>query len=215
MKKELSYLVSPVREATPEQSGIVSRHAQSLQEQGIRVFNPARDAPQKDQTGFNIVRSEVNFLNRMVGRGVVDIFWNLGGKPSEGSRVDVGIAFGLNLPMNLVTVFNEDQPPTGPQVAYRIIREVTGNRLDQQATQTALGFLSEMTQQEEAVINWNVDMRGEVEEWQRIRLGLALACLAQNPNFKIKLGNLIGLDPPGKSYVKVISELERRSSVSS
>lgn len=214
MTKEMAYVLSPVRGVTPEQSEFIAGHVESRQKQGVRVFNPIKDAPQEDKTGFNIVRAEVDFLNRMVGSGVVDILWNLGGKPSEGSRVDVGIALGLNLPMNLVTVFNEDQPPTGPQVAYRIIREITENLADQPTTETALEILNQMSEQEEATIDWNVDMMGEVEEWQRIRLGLALACLKQNPNFKIKMGTLIGLDPPDKkSYPKVISELERRSSL--
>jgi len=214
MTEKMVYILSPVRGVTPEQSEVISRHTRLLQEQGVRVFNPVVDAPQQDQTGFNIVRAEVDFLNRMVGGGIVDILWNLEGKPSEGSRVDVGIALGLNLDMNLVHVFGRDHASSGPQVAYRIIREITDPLPEKPTAQTALELLAKMSQDEEATIDWNVDMTGEAEEWQRIRLGLALACLKQNPNFKIKMGTLIGMDPPDKkSYPKVISELKRRSSL--
>jgi len=202
------YVLAPVRNVTSDQSLIIASHVQFRQEQGAKVFNPVVDAPQQDETGFNIVKAEVNFLNRMAGNGAVDILWNLGGNPSEGSRVDVGFALAFNLDMNLVTVFNRDQPPVGPQVAYQIVQEVTNNLPHQPYAQKAVDLLVEMSQAEEAVIDWNIAMIGEVEEWQRIRLGLALACFSQNPDFKIKLGNLVGIDPPGKkSYPKVIAEI--------
>jgi len=53
-------------------------------------------------------------------------------------------------------------------------------------------------------------MLWEDQEWQRIYLGLALGCWAQNPNIRIKLGKLMGIDPPDKkSYPKAIKEIER------
>jgi len=213
-KEKLLYVLSPVRGVTPDQSEFIARHVQSRKDLGFRVFNPVEDAPQQDETGFNIVMAELNFLHqasRSEG-GAVDILWNLGGKPSEGSRVDVGMAIGLDLDLNLIEVFNQDQPPSGPQIAYRIIEEIVNDLPSKPNLETAFNLLDQMKKDGQATIDWDVAMTGEEQEWQRIRLGLALSCQAWDPAFKIKMGNLVGLDPVGiKSYPKVISELERRS----
>lgn len=204
MSKELVYVISPVRQVTEEQAAEIESHVESLREQGFRVFNPVEDAPQDDATGYNIVMAELKFLHKAsLEGGRVDILWNLGGKPSEGSRVDVGMAVALGLKLNLVGVFNADNP-TGPEVAYRIILKMDREMPRLQDT------LQEFEKNGEAVIDWNIEMIGEEGEWQRIRLGLALGCMARNPDFRISLGKLTGIDPPDKkSYPKVIKELEK------
>lgn len=204
MSAERVYVLSPVRQVTEEQAAQIAKHVETLHKQDIRVFNPVDDAPQDDATGYNIVMAELNFLHKTAEEGGrVDILWNLGGKPSEGSRVDVGMAIGLGLPLNLVDVFNEENPE-GPQVTYRIINN------DIRDISKLSDVYLEVQQSENVVIDWNTEMVGEEEEWQRIRLGLALGCWAQNPNVKIKLGKLTGIDPPDKkSYPKVIREIEK------
>jgi hypothetical protein len=200
------YILSPVRQVTPEQSAVINHHIQKVKDNGDHVFNPMENAPQDDPTGYNIVMAELPALYKAAQNGGrVDILWNLGGKPSEGSRVDLGMTVALGLEYKLIAVFNRENP-TGPQVAYKIISNETEqvNKLQE--------MLANILKSDEIVIDWNIDMTTEEEEWQRIRLGLALGCLTKNPNLKIKLGELRGEDPPQKSYPKVIREIERRQS---
>lgn len=205
MSKELVYVLSPVRQVTPDQTAEINKHVDFLHEQGFQPFYPAEDAPQKDATGYNIVMAELGFLKKVAQEGGrVDIFWNLGGVPSEGSRVDVGMAIALGLKINLVTVFNKENP-TGPQETYRIIRNLDND------TTVLKRWADDIEKFGEIEIDWNVEMIDDKDEWQRIYLGMALGCKARNPDFKIKLGTLTGIDPPGKkSYPKVIMEIEKR-----
>ena len=201
------YILAPVRQATQEQTAIKDQHVQKVKDEGDIVFNPMEDAPQQDPTGYNIVMTELPALYKAAQNGGrTDILWNLGGIPSECSRVDLGMTFSLELEYRLVTVFNKENP-TGPQVAYKIISgaESEIKRLNE--------LLADMVKKGEAVIDWDIEMATEEQEWQRIKLGLALGCVAKNPNFKIKLGELRGEDPPDKkSYPKVMREIERRQS---
>ena len=201
---KLVYVLSPVRQVTDEQRAEILKHVELLKNEGFKVFDPHDDAPQKDETGYNIVVQELNFLYRIAQEGgKVDVLWNLGGTPSEGSRVDVGIAKALGLELNLVQVFDKENP-TGPQAAYQILQKNCQYMLTMQ------NMLRRIKRREEAIIDWNTEMRGEVEEWQRIRLGLALGLWVQNPNIRIKLGRLTGIDPPDKkSYPKVMREIEK------
>jgi len=199
------YILSPVRQATSEQTAIKDRHVQKIKDAGDEVFNPMEDAPQDDPTGYNIVMAELRALYKVEQNGGrVDIFWNLGGKPSEGSRVDLGMTFALGLEYKLVTVFNKENP-TGPQVAYKIISDNAGQVSKLQT------MLANILISNDVVIDWDIEMTTEEEEWQRLRLGLALGCLTRNPNLKIRLGELRGEDPSDKkSYPKVMREIERR-----
>jgi hypothetical protein len=208
------YLVSPVRHVTPSQTAVIQSYKDSLANE--IVFNPIEDAPQDDSTGHGIVMAELNFLHQAAqsGNGRVDVLWNAGGTPSEGSRVDVGMAIALALPLNLVTIFNEDEP-SGPQVTLNLLKEICNPPSEGKpsAVTRLNGELERIQSSQEVIIDWSMNMDGEEEEWQRLRLGLALGCLAQNPNLKIKMGTLEGFDPPDKkSYPKVIAEIERLQS---
>jgi hypothetical protein len=201
--EKLVYLLSPVRNVTEEQALIIAEHAKSLNEPGIRLFNPVDDAPQQDATGYNIVMAELNFLHEAAKNGGrVDVLWNAGGTPSEGSRVDVGMALSLGLPLNLVYVFNEENP-TGPQIGF--------NLLNGWGEENVKKVINDIQCSDLVLIDWNIEMSTEEQEWQRIYLGIALGELAKNPNLKIKLGDVVGIDPPEKkSYIKVIKEIEAR-----
>lgn len=207
-KEKQVYILSPVRQVTPEQSAIIAQHVQKVKDDGDNVFNPIENAPQNDPTGYNIVMTELTALHKASqDGGRVDILWNLGGTPSEGSRVDLGMAVALGLEYKLITVFNRENP-TGPQAAYQII----SNETDQ--VNTLHSMLENILKNKEVVIDWDTEMKTEEQEWQRIKLGLAIGCLAKNPNLKIHLGKLLGEDPPDKkSYPKVIKEIERRQQV--
>jgi len=204
MNKEV-YILSPVRQVTTEQSAVIAQHVQKVKGDGDHVFNPREDAPQLDPTGYNIVMTELAALDQAAkDGGRVDILWNLGGTPSEGSRVDLGMSIALGLEYRLVKKFNEENP-TGPQIAYRII---SNEKVSVEKMHT---MLENLLQSDGVTIDWDTVMITEEQEWQRIRLGLALGCLARNPNLKIRLGELRGEDDPNKkSYPKVIREIERR-----
>lgn len=197
------YLLSPVRNVTEEQAAIIAEHAKSLDVQGIRLFNPVEDAPQEDPTGFYIVMAELNFLREATKNGGrVDVLWNAGGKPSEGSRVDIGMAMALGLELNLVHVFNKENP-TGPQVCFKLINGRFKGKISK--------VIEDIQSSNQVIIDWDIEMKTEEQEWQRIFLGIALGEMAKNPNLKIKLGNVVGIDLPEiKSYVKVIKEIEAR-----
>ena len=121
------------------------------------------------------------------------------------------MAFALDLEFKLVAVFNEEEP-TGPQIGLEILRELDGEK-PLNVIWEIYSELSKIKNSREVVIDWDTEMIGSEQEWQRIRLGLALGCMAINPNLKIKMGNLIGIDPEDKkSYPKVIREIEKLQS---
>jgi len=201
--EKLVYLLSPVRNVTEEQALTIAEHTKSLDVPEIRLFNPVKDAPQQDATGYNIVMAELNFLHEAAkSGGRVDILWNAGGTPSEGSRVDIGIALALGLDLNLIHIFNNENP-TGPQICFKMI---TGMYVED--VEKTKGVIQNSNQ---VLIDWDMEMKTEEQEWQRIFLGIALGEMAKNPQLKIKLGEVIGIDPPEKkSYVKVVKEIEAR-----
>ena len=202
-KQTLVYLLSPVRNVTKEQEYIISEYAKSLDAPEIRLFNPVKDAPQHDETGYNIVMAELNFLHEAaLNGGRVDVLWNMGGTPSEGSRVDIGMALSLGVATNLVHVFNSEEP-TGPQLGYKLLR---GERKI-----SVKDIVDDIQSCREVIIDWDMEMVTEEQEWLRIFLGIALGEKIKNPSLKIILGDVVGVDPQDKkSYVKVIKEIERR-----
>jgi len=199
------YLLSPVRKVTPDQAKTIASHAKKLEMAGAVLFNPIDDAPQQDTTGYNIVVAELRFLHEAAKNGGrVDVLWNAGGDPSEGSRVDVGIALALGLELNLVEVFNVEEP-TGPQVCFGLLKG------SQKEIQMIADSFNKMRKDGQVELDWDIVMNTEEQERQRILLGLALGQLIQNPDFKINLRSVVGIDPPEKkSYIKVMREIETR-----
>jgi hypothetical protein len=197
------YLLSPVRNVTPEQDVIIQGYAEKLKLAGAVLFNPKKDAPQEDATGYNIVMAELIFLHEAAKNGGrVDILWNAGGKPSEGSRVDVGIALSLGLELNLVEIFNAENP-TGPQMCLRILRGKNSEEVKE--------TIDNVQNCDQVIIDWDMEMKCASQEWQRIYLGIALGQIIQNPHIKLILEKVVGIDPPEKkSYVKVMQEIEAR-----
>ncbi|KKT49740.1 MAG: hypothetical protein UW41_C0002G0016 [Candidatus Collierbacteria bacterium GW2011_GWC2_44_18] len=214
-KEKLVYLISPVRQVTTEQAEEIAKYAETLKAGGVRLFNPVVDAPQQDETGYNIVMAEREFMYQAACHGGrVDILWNAGGTPSEGSRVDLGMAIAFALDFNLAGVFNEDQA-SGTQLGLQIIKEMTKRDPGRSPIlREIFTTLDDMSWSNEITIDWDIEMTTIEQEWQRIYLGLALGVVAMNPNIKIKMGKLKGEDPTEKkSYVKVIKEIERRQGI--
>lgn len=203
LKGKYIYLLSPVRKVTPDQAEKIATHAKYLKESGAILFNPVEDAHQQDATGYNIVMAELNFLYKAAKNGGrVDVLWNAGGDPSEGSRVDVGMALALGLELNLVEVFNAENP-SGPQQGLAFMCGWGGEAVK--------SILEKIRKSDVVIVDWDMEMKTEEQELQRICLGMALGEMVQNPNIKIKLGDLNGIDPPEKkSYVKVMREIMAR-----
>jgi len=201
------YLLSPVRNVPPDQDVIIQGYAEKLKLAGAVSFNPKKDADQLDPTGYNIVMAELNFLHEAAKNGGrVDILWNAGGIPSEGSRVDYGVAVSLGLEINLVGVFDADCP-TGPQKCLSLIsgwgKEIVEDTIEN------------IRNSDQVIVDWDIEMVSDEQEWQRVYLGIALGQMIQNPNLKIILEKVTGIDPPEKkSYVKVMREIEARQSAS-
>lgn len=211
-EKDYVYILSPVRRVTEDQTKAIEDHVLKVRKSGDVVFNPREDAPQADATGYNIVMSELSFLHEASKHnGRIDIFWNLGGNPSEGSRVDIGMGYALGLRFNLIDVFNNDQP-TDPQLTYKIFFDKNYDRNKAKIGQETLEKeMVDMIKARGATIDWDTDMVYEPQEWQRLRLGMSLGLLAKIPGFRIKMGLLNGEDTKEKSYPKVISEIEKRN----
>lgn len=215
MSEKFIYILSPVRNVTPEQESVINGYVGGLKSEGKFVFNPKEDAPQGDETGFNIVMAELNFMHlasSALEGGRIDILWNAGRVISEGSLVDLGIAEALGLPFNLVTIFNENET-SDKQLGLEIIKEELTDSDYAPIFEIIDEMITEIQNSSEITIDWNVGISSEEDQWQRVYLGLALGCMAQNPDLKIKLGKLVGDDPEGKkSYPKVIREIERMQS---
>lgn len=184
------YILSPVRKVTPEQSAIIDAHALKIEEAGDIVFNPKKDA-----TGYEIVMAELKSLHEASKHnGRIDIFWNLEGNSSEGSRVDMGMGFALGLRYNLIAVFNRDQP-AGPQFIYKTFLD---KNIDQNIAKSDQDMFEidmiGMIKARGVTIDWDIEMTNEDQEKQRFYLGMALGLKAKIPEFRIKMGELVGED---------------------
>ena len=197
-ENKLAYILGPVRKIDEEKRLIVADYARNLREEGYRVFDPIKDAPQEDPTGYNIVISELRWLRKMKrasyqGAEVkVPVFWS-DDPPSEGSRVDMGMVLGLKLESELVHEWGD-----GWEKFYALAVNL------QKYVETYI-----QPHRRTGDMIWHVDM-GDNES-ERVKLGLYLALLSRSGGFRLDYFNLIGEDDPHKkSYPKVVSEIQRR-----
>lgn len=212
------YVISSVRGVSELERTEIEQHIRNLRQSGEEVFDPYLDAPQTDTSGLAIILAELNFLVKLSESsdlGRVDIFWN---HTSEGSRVDVGMAIALNLRINLVKIFNENES-SSPQLVLRLITEICelqemSNWPPQKRKEISpdlaktLRYLDEIKNSEQISINWN-SLDSEEAEFQRLILGLSLGTMGKrNKNLKIKIRDVDGyVDPDVKSYPNAISAL--------
>jgi hypothetical protein len=98
------FVISPVRNLTSVQSDEISHYINGLVEKGKTVYWPALHTNQNDNTyGYNICAQNRRAMEQSKE---VHIYWD---KTSEGSKFDLGIAFGLR--KNLVIINLEDVEP--------------------------------------------------------------------------------------------------------
>jgi nucleoside 2-deoxyribosyltransferase len=95
------YIICPVRNATPQQVKMFNDYVRKL-EKNHTVFLPHRDAPQKSETGYEIVESELNFIKSC---DRVDVFWDI---ESKGSHFDLGMCYALRKPIKWCYDFHKD-----------------------------------------------------------------------------------------------------------
>lgn len=94
------FLICPVRNATPSQKKTMASYINSLEKSGNNVFYPARDNPYEftDDVGYDICKTNCEAIKNA---DVVHIFWD---KNSTGSLFDLGSAFALNKPLQIVNI---------------------------------------------------------------------------------------------------------------
>jgi nucleoside 2-deoxyribosyltransferase len=88
-KMKKIFLICPVRNATDEQKQKMAEYIETLENDGMSVYYPARDTKQVDETGgWNICTANKNAI---IAADEVHIFWD---EKSTGSLFDLGMAFG-------------------------------------------------------------------------------------------------------------------------
>lgn len=92
------FLICPVRNATEDQKTAMNNYITSMENNGNKVYYPARDTNQIDSIGFRICND-----NKMAifDADEVHIFWD---KDSKGSLFDLGMAFALDKPLRIVNL---------------------------------------------------------------------------------------------------------------
>ncbi len=105
MQKKKTFLISPVRDLSPDKLKVLSRIVKYLEKRGWQVHWPYRDTDQIDLTGG--LKICQNNMEAIVKADFVHIIWD--GK-SKGCLFDFGIAFALNkivIPLILPALTNE------------------------------------------------------------------------------------------------------------
>lgn len=97
------FLICPVRNASEEQKTRMQEYIINLENQGIKVYYPARDTDQNDKIGFRICTDNKNAI---IEADEVHIFWD---KNSQGSLFDIGITFALNKKIIIVNIDEVEQ----------------------------------------------------------------------------------------------------------
>lgn len=102
------YLICPVRNASPKLLEQMHNTVKELESSGDEVHFPPRDVNQNDPTGAGICRHHLSAM-KLADR--VDVFWD---NTSNGSYFDLGMAYALGKPINIIKLF----PGTDIEDAY-------------------------------------------------------------------------------------------------
>jgi len=113
-----TFLIAPVRGVEPEKyRDIVAQ----LEQEGWRVYWPARDTDQSDQVGLRIC--EANRL-AIEAAECVHLIWD---GHSHGCLFDLGVAFALRKPIHLISA-----PPPTPDKSFQNVMRALGEALDEE-----------------------------------------------------------------------------------
>lgn len=92
------FLICPVRNATESQRQQMDTWIAQKESDGDAVYYPARDTNQNDSIGYRICRDNRHAL---ASADKIAIFWD---KTSQGSLFDLGMAFALEKPIEIINV---------------------------------------------------------------------------------------------------------------
>ena len=95
------YVICPVRNQSDEQKLELENYKFKKEAEGDKVFLPHLDAPQKDISGVEIVRKEIEAIN---WADEVHLFWD---SNSKGSHFDLGVAFALKKKIVIIKEYQE------------------------------------------------------------------------------------------------------------
>lgn len=95
------YVVCSVADGTP---AAVAEHVAAMEALGHEVHFPPRDVEQVDPSGGDRICREHRAFMLIADR--VDIFYD---ERSGGSKFDIGMAYVLDKPLNVVTVIHENE----------------------------------------------------------------------------------------------------------
>lgn len=123
------YLITPVRNASPELLKAVHALVDGLERSGHQVHFPPRDVDQNDATGFGIC---AHHLAAVEAADKVMVWWD---KASSGSHFDLGMAFALGKPVEILHLTDADQDGKS---YVKVMQQMTGG--DYAATARAKAF---------------------------------------------------------------------------
>ena len=196
--EKLAYIISPVRQIDDKLRRRIVKYVSELEASGYKVFDPIRNAPQEDKTGYNIVISELKFLKdiattkRLGIETRIPVFWD---SRSEGLKVDMGMLLGLRLTPDLIEEENE-----GWEDFIAL-----GTRMEK--------AFSKRPGRRGINLFWDINATGIKRDVQSVKLGLTLSSIRRFGGINIKSINLKGDDDPTiKSYPKVIKEIMNKQS---
>jgi len=99
LNKMRIYIICPVRNLTQEWRKQLDEYVIWLESMGHSVHYPPRDTPQEDPTGLGICEKNRKAL---LGADMIHVAWD--GK-SEGCLFDLGMAFALKKPIEIIPGF--------------------------------------------------------------------------------------------------------------
>ena len=117
------FLICPVRNATEEQRQQMVAWIVQKESAGDTVYYPARDTNQNDSIGYRICRDNRQAL---AIADKIAIFWD---KTSQGSLFDLGMAFALEKPIEIINV-DEIEPTESKSFSNMMLmwRNVSDNK---------------------------------------------------------------------------------------
>jgi hypothetical protein len=112
------YFICPVRRANEKTTAFAANHVKKMEKAGHEIFWPQRDVDQNDETGFNIVTTELIAINMC---DEVHVYWD---KDSKGSHFDLGAAMIAG--KRIVHVGSVE--PDGPEKSYEKVMRIMMER---------------------------------------------------------------------------------------
>jgi hypothetical protein len=95
------YIICPVRNQSQQQGLDIENYVREL-EKIHEVFYPKRDAPQRSETGFEIVETELRAIEEA---DEIHVFWDVN---SKGSHFDLGMCYALGKKIIIKHLFQPD-----------------------------------------------------------------------------------------------------------